>query len=344
MELPKEALHRAWVNRLRREWIELNEFKLEKGLSPPVFRIGVGQKTLGTFEPATRVLSISESHILKGPWADVVQTLAHEMAHQVVFELWGVTGEPPHGPSFKRALKLFEDGQSHSPLLPEEERVLDKVHKLLSLAQSENLHEAESAMAFANTLLLRHNLSYVEDRPRGFVSRRLGGESRAIPLHWKLIGSVLSEYFFVECIWVTVYLAEEDKDTRQLEISGTPANVQMAEYVHEFLHRAAESLWREKKKGTKGGSRAFKTGVILGFKEKLGREKARNAEKGLVWIADPELSAFFRRRYPRTGVLRGRGVRSSPSFEAGKNEGRRLVIRRGVHEKGGGDRIKSLDT
>jgi len=79
--------------------------------------------------------------------------LKHEMAHQFVHEVLGEQ-EAPHGPAFRatcarlgidqRAGGLPQPAQS-----ADQRRLLERVHKLLALAQSDNQHEAEAAAAAA---------------------------------------------------------------------------------------------------------------------------------------------------------------------------------------------------
>lgn len=336
-------LHEAWLGRLQLEWRALNRERLSGALRIPIFRIGEGKRTLGSFEPMSRILSISEDHVLNASWAEVTATLAHEMAHQVVFELWKLLAEPPHGKRFKEALALLVDPAEDTSLTDAEEKILRKVQKLLSLAQSDNPHEAQSAMATANTLLLQHNLRLADTEPRGYTRRRIGGESGRISMAWKLIGAILSDFFFVECIWVSTYDARQNIEKRQLEIMGRPGNVEMGEYVHHFLHSSLLGLVRSRKRLRIKTGRDFQCGVILGFKESLEQKREINRERGLIWVSDPGLSRFFKDNYPRTASLQGRGVSRGQDLQAGKEEGRKLVLRRPLHERSSFDPVKSLD-
>ena len=50
---------------------------------------------------------------------------------------------------------------------------------------------------------------------------------------------ILSEHFFVETIWVPVWRPLEGKRGQVIEVCGTRANVEIADYVHDFLTRPA---------------------------------------------------------------------------------------------------------
>ena len=220
-------LHRAWLRQLRVEWQSVNRDHLDRRLRPPILRIEAAGTRKGSWQADTRTLAVAESHILDDPWHDVGETLKHEMAHQVVDELYGGGDERPHGPLFARAAAQL---CLSTPTAEGAEagRVLQRVRKLLALAGSANVHEAEAAMAKANTLLLRYNLELAdgdEDDDGAVAYRFLGRSTTAVALHKKMVAVILDEFFFVECIWTTTYDPRRDRAERILEICGTPANV-----------------------------------------------------------------------------------------------------------------------
>lgn len=346
-----ERLHRAWIRRLRQEWRDINRERLDGRLRPPVFAIDDAMSRLGRWETEGRILGISEQHIWDDPWDRVLQTLRHEMAHQLVSELLAVDGQTDHGPAFSRAcgmLGIPEDATARRAGGGEGRRILTKVRKLLALAASDNVHEAEAAMAAANTLLLRYNLELpAADDDEHYGHRQVGRSAAALPLHWKTIGSVLDEYFFVQCIWVGTYSARKDRFERRLEICGTHDNLDFAEYVHDFLHEACERLYRAERdrlrRRTRTSKREFMMGLLAGFRAKLDQERNHNAERGLIWVGDPRLESFYHERHPRIRRLSSGGVYHTPAYEAGEQAGRELTIHRPVTERGGTSRTRLLE-
>jgi len=338
-------LHETWLRQLTWQWHRANDDKLDGQLRPPVLTIDAGDgPRLGHWEPQGRIIGIAERHIWDHPWDEVVATLHHEMAHQVVDEMFGGGGRP-HGERFQHACRMLgiEAGASGQPErvdLTEADRVLSKVRKLLALAGSGNEHEAASAMAAANTLLLRYNLELpsVGGRP-DFHSRRVGNSSAKLSLRKKLVAALLAEFFFVECIWVHTFSARRGREERVLEILGTSANLDMAEYVHEFLHTAVDRLWRVHKKQVADGSRSrkreFAAGVLTGLRDRLRAERRQNEARGLIWVGDADLQGFLNERHPRIGKLAGAGVRRSAAHDAGRQEGQALTIHRPVRGDGG---------
>ena len=336
-------LHRAWLRQLRFEWEGVNRDHLGRRLRPPILRIEDAGTRRGSWQADHRTLAISEAHILDDPWHEVGETLKHEMAHQVVDELYGGEDERPHGPLFARAAEAL---CLHTPTAEGAEagRVLERVRKLLALAGSANVHEAEAAMAKANTLLLRYNLELAGegagDGPGGVGYRFVGASAAAVALHKKMVAVILEEFFFVECIWTTTYDPRRDRAERILEVCGTPANLDFAEHVHDFLHAELQRLWqRQRREGSVSGRRAkrqFLYGVLSGFGDKLRAERAQNAERGLVWVGDPRLRRFYRRRHPHVGSMRSGRVALSDAYRSGREEGGQLTVHRPIRSRGGG--------
>ncbi len=354
------TLHRAWLERLRAEWKIVNQEKLSGRLQPPVltidpapalvplFPVSHGAVRLGRWDQQGRILGISERHIWEHPWDEVLETLRHEIAHQVAHELLGAADETPHGPTFAQACKLVgaqaaASGRPGTMDRSEADRILGKVRKLLALAASPNAHEAENAMAAANTLLLKYNLELTGSTHSNYGYRRVGRSAAALPVEWKLVASILSRFFFVECIWVSVYNARRDRQERMLELVGGETNLELAAYVHDFLQNASEALWTQQRRSLKQAGptarREFVAGVLMGFKDKLQAERATNAGKGLVWVGDPELKHWFRERHPSTRSLSGGGVRRGAAHEAGMEAGRSLRIHKGMHTHGPGGKL-----
>ena len=315
------------------EWREANDRCLDGVLWPPVLRIDEAAARLGSWSSSSRMLSIAEHHIWEHAWEEVVATLRHEMAHQYVDEVLGGDGAP-HGPAFVQACARLEvdAAATGTPTQGdgETERVLRKVRKLLALAESDNRHEAESAMAAANMLLLRYNLSLPSRGSRRYAQRRLGDSAAALPLRHKLVAAILSEFFFVECIWVLTYNARKDRTERVLEVLGTEANLAMAQHVHDFLHAEVQRLWRRAKgrvTAGRGGKREFIAGVLMGFSDSLRAQRRASEARGLVWIGDADLDAHVRKRHPRLRSLAGAGVRRTGAHEAGRAAGAKVRIR-----------------
>jgi hypothetical protein len=207
--------------------------------------------------------------------------------------------------------------------------------KLLALAESSNQHEAELAASTAQRLILKFNLD-LQSRARtgdeAFRFAWVGVPTGRVQAHQRYLGALLIEHFFVKGVWVSAYLPETDKVGRVLEICGRPENVQMAEFVHDFLSRTIERLWVEHKKAqgmtSNRDRRAFLTGAVAGFGAKL-EEKRRDARReGLVWVGDAGEREYVQRRHPRLHSVRSSAQDHREAYAHGQSAGRSIVLSR----------------
>lgn len=340
MDLPvlEGELAAALVRALDAEWHRLNWALFRERLRPPTLVLVDADGFLARWIRESRRLEVTRALALGHPWATLVEVLKHEMAHQYVHEHLGVTDEPAHGPRFRDVCRtLAIDAAATGVPTPDaaEAHVLDRVQKLLALATSDNRNEAEAAMAAAQRLLLKHNLGHrAESQARGYAARTLGNPALRRAEHEQRLATLLSRHFFVQTIWIPVYLPLLGRHGSVLEAVGTPGNLEIAAYVHDHLLHTAEALWRSHKaaSGIRGDRdrRTFLAGVVAGFSAKLDREARVSAEQGLVWVEDADLGRHFRRRHPRLRTTSFGGGRKRAAFGDGHSAGEQIVLRRGV--------------
>jgi hypothetical protein len=336
-------LEAALVRELYAEYEHLNWCLFKRALRVPQIELSTTDKRLGRWVPEQRVIEISRSLAVTRSWGVVVEVLKHEMAHQYVHEVLRQTSETSHGPVFRDVCaRLGVDGRATG--LPdagadartdEEARLLERVARLLALAGSSNANEAQAAMSAAQRLMLKYNLDVAKAAgPRGYSFRHVGKPSGRVTEGERLLAAILAEHFFVEVIWIPIYRALEGKRGRVLEVCGTPANLEMAEYVHDYLLRTSEDLWRDHKRAralrSNRDRRAYVAGVMMGFLEKLRSERKRSREQGLVWVGDADLGRFYRQRHPHISHSRHEGQRRNEAHAHGREAGKKIVIHRPV--------------
>ncbi len=351
-------LKTAWARQLKADWKNANYYYFKDSMCLPNIELSYAEKILGGWKGGNnRRLSISVILIANYTWEYVQEVLYHEMVHQYVEEVLGIRDSLPHGEAFKRICQenginhtatgdiqsWVEKRNSNSSVNSENYKILDKVHKLLALAQSPNEHEAQNAMAKAHEFLLKHNLSLLDVQAKlNYIYKQIGEVGRRNPIK-SIISSTICKFFFVEAIWTFGYDQHKNRSGQVLEIYGTPENVEMAEYVYDYLQNISELLWTEYKKREKiSGNkhrRTFIYGLLDGFYNKLDSRLIENQSKKLVWKGDPRLKEFYRRRNPR--LVRSSSRYSSScqdAYNSGKNQGKNLIIHKGIHgkSKGGG--------
>jgi predicted SprT family Zn-dependent metalloprotease len=337
-------LEAALVRELRFAYDHISATLFKRALKHADLRLSDSAKRLGQWNPEKRTIEIARSLVYEHQWGTVLEVLKHEMAHQYVHEVLGQCDEASHGPSFREVCDRIGidprasgvPSTSSAAQSPDGEvRALERISRLLALAKSANVNEAQAAMSAAQRLMLRYNLEAAVTLPRrGYGFRHLGVPTGRVSESERVISVILNDHFFVEVIWIPVYRPVQNKRGQVLEICGTPANLEMAAYVHAFLTSAAERLWHEHKQALGIASnrdrRTYLAGVMEGFREKLEREGAKHEKEGLVWVGDADLAVFYRRRHPYIRHTRTAGERRTAAHGYGRDAGRRLVLHRGI--------------
>lgn len=353
-----EGLRRATLRRLQRDWSCFNSWHLGGKLRPPTFEIEEVEGRLGCWRRDTRTIAISRRHLEDASWSAVLETVKHEMAHQYVDEVLHLTEVLPHGEAFKRACKLLgidgtgkpssaQDLASESSDDTEAGARLRRIRRLLALAESSNVHEAEAALAKANELLLKYNIDMAAaETERRYCYAQLGRPTGRRSRHVMILAGIITEHFFVEAIWVDTFDPRTGRSGNVLEVCGTPENVELADYAWHELQRSAHELWRRHKRAhgidSDRDRRPYLEGVLVGFSERLRSQKEqREQRRELIWLGDPKLEQFFRARYPRirrdsyfissgteafsAGKEAGAGLELTPALKGRERQGPRLL-------------------
>ncbi|MFU8819237.1 MAG: SprT-like domain-containing protein [Desulfurivibrio sp.] len=251
--------------------------------------------------------------------------------------------------------------------------LMTRVEKLLALATSANEHEAALAMGKAGELMRKHNLARLaasdSPPPTDHYDYLVidSGRTRRAP-HHNHLAAILRDFFYVRTVSYQLYQPAGDCHHRVLELLGAKENLLVAEYVYHFLEEQLARLWdrfrqsnRDRVSGREKNS--YYLGILNGLREKLAGGEIRPGKPAtrpqraapgagvvapptssqLICAADRGLQQFHDQRYPRLRSTRGRGVRLyDTSYRAGKQEGRRLTIHKGLRQPDG-NRGKLLD-
>ncbi|MDJ0856643.1 MAG: DUF2786 domain-containing protein [Desulfobacterales bacterium] len=325
------------------------EGRYRERLQRPLFRLSDTPGRLGQWDADKREISLNRQLARAHPWDEVRDVLRHEMAHQLAQTVLAADGQPPHGPAFQQAcLMLRADPAAtaqrtlHARLAANASNDRNPSHgrirKLLALARSPNVNEAEAAMLKAHELMARHHVTIVTQDPRRqFASIFLG---RPALRHFRekyFLANLIQDFYFVQGIWVPAFVVAKGKMGRVLEISGTAANVTQAGYVYAFVEAHIDRRWREwtsRRRMTRRRKSDFAVGLIEGFRDKLERERrprADAAERALIRQPDPRLEAYLQQRYPQTRrIQRGGGNQDPEAYDHGRRIGANMILHRGV--------------
>jgi len=180
-------LEAALVRELLAVWRQINASYFRGALMAPAIELNISESVLGRWLHATRTLEISRPLLLAQPWGVVVEVLKHEMAHQYVSEVLGAEDEAPHGAAFRDTCRRHGIDARATGMPTEnavfaddkEARMVERIARLLALAESPNVHEAEAATLAAQRLMLKYNL---ESRalPRDYGFSDIDGSEKPI--------------------------------------------------------------------------------------------------------------------------------------------------------------------
>jgi len=361
--LIQEKLEQRILHGLACEWEDaigiLNSQDRDK-LRKPSFSLRDMKDKWGYWSSEKNEICLSRNLVLKHSWDAVREILLHEMAHQFTEQALGGHDESPHGQKFKRACYLLRaNPKASGNYKPLDERVLHdssspddkimlRVKKLMALAQSQNRHEAEAAMAKAHEFIAKYNIDLLSrDEDRNFISVFVGNPALRHFREEYHLANLLQDFYFVHAIWVSAYVLEKGKRGNVLEISGTTQNIKIASYVHDIIKHYIDLQWHKYNKDkilNRYRKTDFAVGVIEGFRSKL-KLKTKKGERikekfGLIKIEDPLLKKHIKYKYPHTATVRSKYSREDRKvLSDGIGIGKELVISKGITEKKTGRRL-----
>ena len=256
-----------------------------KGFLYPIHVVVFEGKEWGHFNWPYFQVGLNRRLISEAKDSVVRDILKHELAHYLTNIYYGDVN--PHGAEFKETCRQYgfpSDVASatmnlHSSNLAKvgdlnSEKILERVKKLLQLAQSSNAHEAELATMKANEILLRHNLQFAASDHDALYMDRL--------LVRKRKDAKLSAIYDILRHFIVRPVMSMGKNTCCLEVTGTLTNVKLARYVAEFLDQELDHLFKEAqlKFGLQGlrAKNSFFLGVAQGYDQKMKESKKSFSE------------------------------------------------------------------
>ena len=353
-----KSLKERWVFQLHHEYENIC-YQYGVKLKKPILVIESNKNSWGFWDKTRRIILVSEELIKNYSWEIVTHVLKHEMAHQIVSDLFLM--EEGHGNFFNRACKMLglddeyckasismEEKFVHwkqKKVDTEEESLLNKIQKLLNLAQSSNEHEAALAMEKVQELYEKYNVQKIKlGQNQNYFTLSINFKKKRIPITHSVAYYILQHHFFVHVILSNLYDSMEATSHKIIELMGSRQNVLMAEYVFHFLIERIELLWinysRQKNLGAKY-KLSFQQGILDGFLKKLDsaketRVKENNKQdpelKALIRLNDVKLQEFIQFKYPKV-TTKGRSSSGvyTEHFKEGMEEGKKINLNKPIH-------------
>lgn len=299
-------------------------------------------RTLGFFEPRYLQIGINKSLSYRSNQDFLLNLLRHELIHYLAMIDYGLDISP-HGPEFHELCRFFKLGPEVSSATIEESEVdllktqdergklLQKVQKLLKLGESQNIHEASQATLKANELLIKYNLSdinesAIEEEKEIFRQRALKFKKRNAKTD--AIVDILKQ-----CQVEALYAVGHGETS--IEIIGERENVEICDYLAKFLDNELEELLNKERQVNRAlkGLRArnsFFNGVAKGFSMALKKQNldvmGARAVNSLVQLREHQVAMF----YPRLRGVTQKTKLDSEALRAGTRAGEKLSLRPGI--------------
>lgn len=351
----------------------LYQYKLN--LKVPLIQVCDQEKFWALWDPELRVIQVNRRLLVEYPWQTVLDVFKHEIAHQIVDELYvGDNRERPHGSLFQQACEhigvplwarkssgpldkdsvLSWQDPRLDPASDQEARMLRKIEKLLALGTSSNEHEAALAMERVQEIYRRYNLERIQNlRESDMVSLEITRRLKRTSSVETRIFSILVEYFFVRVVHTESYDYHSGEPYNMAEVMGTRENVLTAEYVYHFLWQKIHLMWKEHAK-SKGLTARYKNSYLLGllggFSQKLDQQRKsfdqsiatqegiKGGSRALV-LRDHRLIQYVEQRFPRLCKRSASTTRVySESYASGTSDGKKINLHKAVHHKSDGQR------
>lgn len=331
-----------WLKTIIKDETELilrkTRFRYKGHTYPIEIAIITKTQTLGQFDPHRYQICLHQNLMFQAKDEVIKNILRHELAHYICFIEYGAT-ILPHGEEFKALCKSYNWGNEVSDAYLDlskaneeihhfkSEKILHKVKALMSLASSDNPHEAELATQKANQLLLKYNLNIEHiSESEIYMTTLYEVKRRNAKIH--AFYEIL-KYFLVK----PVFIYGQNKVL--LEVSGHIDNIELAKYIVDFLDREFDRLW--KTSGLKGlrAKNSFFEGLAKGFSAKMEKNKETFSlpeQKALVKI-EKDLELQVQRAYRRLSQTSNSRSFDSHAFAKGQEKGKHLNINSPIKNK-----------
>jgi hypothetical protein len=370
-----------WARQLHAEFQDIC-WQYSIKLLPPVFEISQARKQVGVWQAESRTIKISSFLIRNYSWAVTINVLKHEIAHQICSELFK-SPEVAHGDDFKRACALLglpEEYWRAGGDLPENidladnglkptskgRRFIDRVEKLLALAESANENESALAMQKANELIEKYHILQLDtEQEVRYTYAIINKKKRRLEPYQRQICRILQDFFYVSIVNSYLYDPHSNQTHKTIELLGSQENVSIAEYGYYFLENQLSALWSQNKSRYRGKTitekNSYYLGLLNGFYNKLQAQKGeakrakqvkasvvraeQNTAFSLIVGEDKRLAEYVGRRFPRLRKRARRGAKIYKStYEEGFEVGQKITLHKGVTKQEGnrGKRITHI--
>ena len=206
-----------------------------------------------------------------------------------------------------------------------EERIIDKIRKLMALAGSPNENEAKLAMMRAQQLMAKYNLSKRDidkNDPGKVITKKVSGDVKRSPTWMAVLGKIIADNF--KCY----SYRQETHGGSVIMMKGLEEDLEIAEVVYTyavgFIEAETKKLRRNLRKAgtpTNGHTNDYIAGFLDGIKKQF-EEQTNSNEWGLI-LRTPQvvLDEISMMKLEMKSLNMGKRAHSKEHYQKGFQDG-----------------------
>jgi hypothetical protein len=177
-----------------------------------------------------------------------------------------------------------------------ENKILDKVQKLLKLSESPNIEESKLAMEKAHQLLKEHNLSISDIHEKSDLIENSFGHSRRIVNWKKSLINAICQYNYCGLL-----LKGQVHSDSYFALYGREDNIAVTKAMYEYLVNAIERIAKEERKNNSYFNlNDFKSGAVITISTRLRDLRIEESDCTSLACVSKEAEDFMRKNNPNT--------------------------------------------
>lgn len=212
------------------------------------------------------------------------------------------------------------------------DKIIDKIGKLLKLAESPNIEEASSAIEKAHKLLKEHNLQMSDIQEKSDLKEIIYGECGRIVNWKKILLNEIAQFNYCTIVLSKTYLNNLKNRASRFVIYGREDNIVSTKMMYEYLISAINRISKNETRRNKHFNiNEFKNGAVQNIAHRLSlmKIKENDVEKGLV-VLNKESQDFMLEKNPDIKEVSIKTKRTS-SFEKGITEAESISLNNQIH-------------
>lgn len=219
-----------------------------------------------------------------------------------------------------------------------DKKLIDKIKKLLALAESSNENEAQLAMLKAQELIVKHKLTMkdIESEEVAInVEKKITDFTYTSKTKWKcLLAMTIANNFGCYCYTNISREYDERKHDfgkiNRISFIGTDEDVNVCLLVFEYALntittriKEEQARMKREKLSTAGIATNFGYGFVAGLKEKFTEQLEKNSDWGLVIVKAQEVEDLYNSMaFTKGRPLSQKVSRASEAYSKGYKEGK----------------------